>query len=641
MLIIGLQCGHDAAVTVLADGKVLVHLERERKTRERHAAAMSADLIDDALAFCDVSPQDIDYFALCTTQAMGYGSTAGERLKFDYDWATAERIGDHRFSRTMYRRVLGMLDLLPLRVANTDRGESNCFNVEWPDAAPSTWFNPHGMGGVETAGEEAVRPLFDRDDYEGAYALPMRVTYDGRTYPAVGTLHQLAHAAAAFYQSPFDAAPVLAHDNGSPMEDLGYRGGMMFYGEGTRLRPVWRARIAAGLIYARSAWLLTLGGMPGPGKLMGLSAYGTPEFFDPRFIGDSVALGGLYSPARLRNYRSEKRWDAVRGWFAAMENAAHRAGYGPLEEAFSPLGKQVAATAQKTFEELVLYTMQRFETLLRKAGRPVADACFSGGCALNCPTNSRIVETTRFTRLFVPPSCDDGGLSTGAALYLYHHILDGPRRETSSLDRNVAYLGREASEGEVSAALSARSGALEVEEGVDTASRVAEDLADDRVVAVFDGRAESGPRALGHRSLLADPRRRETWDRVNRIKRREWWRPFAPACLAERLRDHFDGGPEHSPHMLFNYRVRSDALGAVTHVDGTARTQTVGRDGGTFRAIIEAFEDRTGLPVVLNTSFNGPGEPIVDTADDALRFIETSEADALYIGGRRISRRGG
>lgn len=124
---------------------------------------------------------------------------------------------------------------------------------------------------------------------------------------------------------------------------------------------------------------------------------------------------------------------------------------------------------------------------------------------------------------------------------------------------------------------------------------------------------------------------------MNEVKRREWWRPFAPACLSERLRDHFDGGPEHSPHMLFNYQVTDKRLEAITHVDGSARVQTVGRETGKIRGVIEAFDRLTGLPVVLNTSLNGPGEPILDTPENALTFIRSSGADALYIGDYRVT----
>ncbi|MEQ8394951.1 carbamoyltransferase C-terminal domain-containing protein [Thalassobaculum sp.] len=638
MLIVGLQCGHDAAVSVIQDGRVVLHLERERSTRERHANSISAELIDDALRRCGVSAADIDYFALCTTQSMGYASTDGATLRFDYDWTTAEKLGAERFSAAGFKRIHEIIQTSVPRLPNSDDGPSLCLNMEIQTETPDVWRAPGGMSAIADLPADAIRPLFGTDRYEREYVLPMRVTYHGRPYPAVAVMHQLSHAAAAFYQSPFDAAPVFAHDNASIFhQDGGYRAGMVFYGEGRHLRPVWRASIVAGLLYSRMADLLGLGGMAGPGKLMGLSAYGTPEFFDPRFIGDALALQEIYDPEQLKHYRPDARWDGIRGWFAALHGQATKAGYTKIEDTFSDLGKQSAATVQKTFEELVAYTVARIGDLLDKAQISTTALCFSGGCALNCPTNTLTVETSRFTDLFIPPSCDDGGLSTGAALYVYHHMLGFERETVTPIDRNIAYLGREVSPGEIVSALEAEQDDLVIEDRVDTALRCAEDLAAGRIVALFDGRAESGPRALGHRSLLADPRPRRNWDRVNEVKRREWWRPFAPACLSERLRDHFDGGPEHSPHMLFNYQVTDKRLEAITHVDGSARVQTVGRETGKIRGVIEAFDRLTGLPVVLNTSLNGPGEPILDTPENALTFIRSSGADALYIGDYRVT----
>lgn len=640
MLIVGLQCGHDAAVSIIQDGTVTLHLERERPTRERHANSMSADLIDEALRQCGLSETDIDYFALCTTQSMGYGSTDGATLRFEYDWATAEKLGRDRFSAAGFKRIHKIIETSIPRLPNTDEGPSLCLNLEIQSETPDIWHVPGGMSAIADLPADAIKTLFETDRYEQEFVLPMRVTYNGRRYPAIGVMHQLSHAAAAYYQSPFDNAPIFAHDNASIFhDDGGYRAGMIFYGKGRHLRPIWRASIVAGLLYSRMAGLLGLGSMAGPGKLMGLSAYGTPEFFDPRFVGDALALQEIYDPKHLADYRPDAHWNGIRGWFAALHGRAMRAGYSRIDEPFTDLGKQSAATVQKTFEELVAYTVARIGDLLDKADIPTSALCFSGGCALNCPTNTQTVENSRFTDLFIPPSCDDGGLSTGAALYVYHHILGFEREAGTAIDRNIAYLGKEVTPGEIAKAIEAQRDDLEIEDRVDTVSRCAEDLAGGKIVALFDGRAESGPRALGHRSLLADPRPRQNWDRMNEVKQREWWRPFAPACLSERLRDHFDGGPEHSPHMLFNYQVTDKRLAAVTHVDGSARVQTVGRDTGKIRGVIEAFDRLTGLPVVLNTSLNGPGEPILDTPENALSFIKSSAADALYIGGYRVRRK--
>jgi carbamoyltransferase len=175
----------------------------------------------------------------------------------------------------------------------------------------------------------------------------------------------------------------------------------------------------------------------------------------------------------------------------------------------------------------------------------------------------------------------------------------------------------------------------------DWAGDAARELADDKVIGWFEGRSEIGPRALGHRSILADARKAENWGRVNRIKGREAWRPFAPAVLAERVAEWFEGGPLPSPHMLFTAQVKSKDLPAITHVDGSSRIQTVDETCGAFHGLLSRFEALTGVPVVLNTSFNGPGEPIVESPDDALTFFLQSDLDALYMEGRHVRRRNG
>lgn len=632
MLIVGLQCGHDASVAIISDGRILLHLERERVSRKRHARKMTAELIDEALAYCGLAAADVDYFALCATQKSGYLSETPERLRFHYDWDTAERLGEHLFRRTVFDRAQRIS--AELSYENAEEGQV-LFNSEWPDMA-DLWTTRKGMGLIDELPPEVLEKVFTTPSLASSQALPMKVVFDGREYPAVGVMHQLSHAASAFYQSGFEAAPVLSHDNGDPVRQPQiYSGGMLFYGEGRRLLPIWTAPIPAGLIYSRAAEWLRLGSFAGPGKLMGLSAYGDPVFHQDRFVGDIERLASLYV-----NPAEDVRWQTVYGWFNAVQLRADERGYNRDEDAFSAFGKDLAASAQRTFEELVLHVLARLQVLLVKTGRMGPALCLSGGCALNCPANSRIVEETEFTSVFVPPSCDDGGLSIGAALYLHHHVLGHERIGGADHSRCVASLGRDSSKTEIDRALTAASGEFEIEQGIDVAERAAEVLADDRVVALYQGRSESGPRALGHRSLLADPRQSGNWARVNRLKTREAWRPFAPACLSERLRVHFDGGPEHSPHMLFTYRVRSKGLGAITHADGSARTQTVVPGSGVFRDLIEAFDRRTGLPVVLNTSLNGPGEPIVETPNHALDFMRRTDTDVLYIENNRIRRRG-
>jgi carbamoyltransferase len=276
---------------------------------------------------------------------------------------------------------------------------------------------------------------------------------------------------------------------------------------------------------------------------------------------------------------------------------------------------------------------------MTRLGRRTENLCLSGGCALNCPSNSRIFREGRFRRLFVEPGCEDSGLAVGAASWLCHNILDQPRPARTTDAAATAYLGIEITGDDIGAALDAAGETIEVTICEDAAAAAAADLQEDRVIGWFEGRSEIGPRALGHRSILADPRPAANWARVNALKGREAWRPFAPAVLASEAKNWFMGLPESSPYMLFTGSVRSNALPAITHIDGTARVQTVEPSCGEFFRVIECFFAGTGVPVVLNTSFNGPGEPIVETPQDALRFLLHSTLDALYIGGRRVTRR--
>jgi carbamoyltransferase len=632
MLIVGLQCGHDASVAVVMNGQVLVHLEQERVTRIRHDEVIAVDLIHQALGYCGLAAKDVDLFALCTTQRFGYQSDDASRLSFSYSWETAEALGADKFRRTVFDRAVEISKNIENR--NIRKNGHYLYNSEWPDMA-DVWTTKRGMLLIDELKESIINDIFTTPSLAAGHVLPMTVTLDGKVYPAVGVMHQLSHAAAAFYQSSFETAAVFAQDVGNPIRSRNkYTGGMLFHGEGHRLIPIWTAPVAAGLIYNRCAELLELGGAGGPGKLMGLSAYGEPVFFDSRFIGDVEPLADLYL-----NPQRDPDFTYAYGWFDVVDRKARQLGYAVDGPAFGSFGKDLAASAQKTFEALVLFVVERLRVLLTRAGRMGPNLCLSGGCALNCPTNSRIVEETEFTSVFVPPSCDDGGLSIGASLYAYHHVLGHDRREAADPAHSIAALGRGISTKSITQAVKAAATEFEIEPGVDLAERAAADLASDNVVALFQGRAESGPRALGHRSLLADPRRTENWARVNGLKSRELWRPFAPACLSEKLRDHFDGGPPHSPHMLFNYRVRSQSLGAVTHVDGSARVQTVHPASGAFRDIIEAFDRRTGTPVVMNTSLNGPGEPIVETPEHALNFLRRTGTDVLYLENNRIRKR--
>ena len=252
-----------------------------------------------------------------------------------------------------------------------------------------------------------------------------------------------------------------------------------------------------------------------------------------------------------------------------------------------------------------------------------------GGLALNSAMNARLLADTPFEEVFIQPAAGDSGNALGAALYVWHNLLGHPR----DWRMEHAYLGGGFAEADVERALTARG--LHARVVGDRAAAAADLLARSKVVGWFQGRAEVGPRALGARSILADPRRADMRDVVNvRVKHREGFRPFAPSVLHERGAAYFDNY-RRSPFMLLVLPVRDDkrdVISAVTHVDGTARLQSVDGTNPLFRRLIEQFDARTGVPVVLNTSFNVRGEPIVRRPEEAVADFVATGMDALVLG---------
>jgi carbamoyltransferase len=337
-------------------------------------------------------------------------------------------------------------------------------------------------------------------------------------------------------------------------------------------------------------------------KVMALAAYGEPTFLEPlRQKIRATEDGGF-------------RVEAIdwREFTPPVGTSEHR----------SRDHANLASSVQRRLEE-VLLDLARW--LHKRTGD--RELTMAGGVALNCVANSRLLKEGPFDRIWVQPAAGDAGTALGAALFVAHQLGDDARPMTS------AALGREWDERAIHEWLTRAD--LIFEEPEDIAEAAADVLARDGVVAWFQGRSEYGPRALGHRSLLASPARAETLRRMNDIKGREQFRPVAPMVLLERAEEIFDG-PIPSPFMLFTHDVRPSwrcRIPAVVHVDGTARVQTVDRNDEPLVArLLEAFERRTGLPVLVNTSLNTAGRPMVDDPRDALECFGSGPVDALAMG---------
>ncbi len=454
---------------------------------------------------------------------------------------------------------------------------------------------------------------------KGHLAVPPLVRYqcNGHRPEIQFWSHHLTHAASAFYVSGFDKAAVLV------MDAVGERDCTSFF-LGDRLQLIrlkrWSFPHSWGFLYATMSNYLGFRSNRDEYKVMGLAAYGRPTFashlekvFGLKSDGSLKLDWSYFDPAfKGPGYFNEKFYRL----------------FGPPRRRADPMTQQhqdLAASLQELLERSALRLLAQLHRLTG-----LNSLCIAGGVALNCSMNGRIAREGPFKEVFVPPAPHDAGSAMGAALLTEHLLMGRPRRQVLT----DAFLGPEFSKEEIRSALEA--GKIRFEERADIAADAAELLAKGQVVAWFQGRMEWGPRALGARSILADPTRPQTKDLVNRIvKGREMFRPFAPSVLAEKANDYFEM-TQPSPFMLFVHRVRPERrneIPSVVHVDGTARVQTVSQESDPrFWRLIRLFGEKTGVPVVLNTSFNVDGEPIVCTPRDAIRCFFSTGIDALAIG---------
>ena len=412
--------------------------------------------------------------------------------------------------------------------------------------------------------------------------------------------HHVAHAASAWGPAPFDSSAVMVLDGRG--ESTSFLAGRS---DGRRLEVLARQALpdSLGLVYEELTAHLGYRRSSDEYKVMALASYGRPAHLD-RFRELVRTDGGLGFRAR------DVPWD---------EFAPPGRGDGSLDPAHADL----ASTVQTRLEEVLL---DLAHALHERTGERAL--VMAGGVALNCVANSRLYEDGPFEDVWVQPAAGDAGTALGAAVHVAAELGDRP------VPLATAALGPCWDDDEVAATL--ERAAIPYERPADVADAVAEVLAADGIVAWHQGRSEFGPRALGHRSLLAHPGHERNLERLNDVKGREQFRPVAPMVMLEAAKDVFEGGPVPSPHMLFTHRVRNgwaERIPAVVHVDGTARAQTVARqDEPLVHAMLEAFRRRTGLPLVVNTSLNTAGRPMVDSPRDALECFGSAPIDALAIG---------
>ncbi len=583
MKILGLSCFyHDSAAALIEDGKLVAAAEEERFSRKKHDFGFPAGAIEYCLEAGNVKAEDLDLVVF-----------------YEKPFVKFERI------------LMSSLASYPRSWrAFTD--------------AMTTWMGDKlwvGMHIREKLGIEKDKLLFV--DHHGS------------------------HAASAFYPSRFENAAILTVDGVGEWTTASFG-----VGDGTSIKLLREIRFphSLGLLYSVFTAFLGFEVNEGEYKVMGMAPYGRPRYVDKVWKLLELAKDGsfgldmdyfAYHYSRDTAY-SQKFIDLFGpprkpGLNFFTGSSGYPSYFGPKPGDYEGLVRanehyaDVAASIQNVTEE-VLLTMARAihaETGLTKL-------CLAGGVALNSVANGRIVRETPMEELYVQPAAGDSGGAIGAALYAYHALLGKPR-DGWTMDH--AYWGKEYGDGPVRETLERRGLRYQFfDDEAKLLDRTVGDLASGKVIGWYQGRFEWGPRALGNRSILGDPRRAEMKDVVNtKIKFREPYRPFAPSVLADQSERYFDlpNPTSHDParFMLLVVPVKNDAVPAVTHVDNSARLQTVYRDTNPrYHELIRRFGEATGVPVVLNTSFNLKGEPIVTTPDNALNTFFASEMDTLVLG---------
>ncbi len=581
MNILGINAYHgNASAAIVCDGRLVAAAEEERFNRVKYAAGFPAAAIRYCLKEAGLKLEEIDHVAVPRNPLA--------------------RLGTKLF--------------YALRMPSFARGRAKVL-VKFTGVREA-------LAGAFESDPERVRARFHRIE------------------------HHQAHLASAFFVSPFERAALLSADG------LGDFASTM-WGSGAGNRMDIAGAIAfphsLGLYYTAVTQYLGFQKFGDEYKVMGLAAYGEPEKleafrdivrFDANGNGNGFRLGLEYfvhhRSGPEMSWAEADRTPTLGRLFS--EQMSQKLGAARLaEEPLEQRHRNLAASLQARLEEVYLGMLRK---LAKATG--LKSICLAGGVAFNCVANGKIFEATPFEQVYVQPAAGDAGLAVGAAYYVWHQKLGKPR----AFVMDHAYWGPGYSVAEIRAAMEAsgiggKGYVVEELAQQELTRRAAAIVADGKILGWFQGRAEWGPRALGNRSIVADPRRADMKDILNRrIKHREIFRPFAPSILAEATGEWFQKS-HPSPFMTLAYAVRAEKralIPAPTHVDGTGRLQTVTKEANPrYHALISAFRDLTGVPVVLNTSFND-NEPIVCRPEEAIDCFLRTKMDALALGDFLVTR---
>jgi carbamoyltransferase len=607
MIILGINAYHgDAAAAIVKDGKLTAAAEEERFNRFKHCAGFPTEAIKYCLMAAGARVEDVDHVGISRDPS----AHLHKKILF-----TASRAA--RQASSSVRRPSELNSNVAVIESDSDKGNGNGSNIfrQIKDRLGNA-------ARVRDVKQELARQL-------NTAAKSLRAEFHNIE-------HHRAHLASSFFVSPFQKAALLSIDGFGDFVST-----MWGVGEGNSIRILGQVEYphSTGIVYTATTQFLGFPHYGDEGKVMGLAPYGKPWFIDQfREIIRTEDHGQFRLNLEYFRHHAEgvdMSWDQGSPIIGRIFSDEFINTFGPARSPGAELtdrDRDIAASLQLRLEEVAFHVLNHLHD---QTG--LTDLGLAGGVAYNSVMNGKILLHTPFRRIFVQPAAGDSGTALGVCYQIYNEILQQPRSEAME----GAYTGPEFSNEDLRTAIEASGLACETYNDADLTRRAALDISHGLVVGWFQGRMEFGPRALGNRSILVDPRRSEMKDVLNqRIKKREPFRPFAPSILEDRVKDYFE--QTHSaPTMLMVYQVKEERrkeIPAVSHVDGSGRLQTVSRRvNDRYYQLISDFNDLTGVPVILNTSFN-ENEPIVCTPEQAIDCFKKTRMDVLYLGNYSIRR---
>lgn len=633
MYILGINAYHgDASAAIVRDGELIAAVEEERFNRIKHCAGFPTRSIEYCLRAAGISIEDVEHVGISRNPSAHLHKkilAAAKKSVGAGQWATAGA----RIARTPTINAAPAVT----SVEDEDAPRNGNGNGHLSNLARELGSRLRNAGKVRDLKNELARAL-------GVSAHSLRAQFHN-------VEHHRAHLASAFFVSPFERAAVLSIDGFGDFVST-----MWGVGEGNSIRVVGQVEYphSLGIVYTATTQFLGFPHYGDEGKVMGLAPYGEPRFIEQfREIVSTEPKGKFRLNLDYFRHAAdgvEMTWDGGSPEIGQIFSGAYARMFGPAREPGSQLTDResdIAASLQLRLEEVAFHVLNH---LHEETG--LTDLGLAGGVAYNSVLNGKILRATPFRRVFVQPAAGDSGTALGVCYQIWNNTKEQrakSRGQSEVVASRVAlcsslfapFTGPKFSNDEIKRELETSAIKFEVLSDDELAKRAARDIADGLIVGWFQGRMEFGPRALGNRSILADPRRADMKGILNeRIKKREPFRPFAPSVLAEYVGDYFQQ-THPSPAMLMVYEIKPERRGqipAVTHIDGSGRLQTVTREmNPIYYRLIEEFNQLTGVPIVLNTSFN-ENEPVVCTPRDAIDCFLKTRIDVLYLGNCAIRR---